>query len=136
MPCDDSVVQKTFDFAKNQAKQIFKSKVIGGEIKESKQSLMVKLDEVCKQTRAKNEHMTELTMVEFLKQSYHPIEVSMHQGHFTTVDEFRACIHEFIQFVDEKSPPGFAHVKAQVCKDFIAQAVTSAASVFCDSLTQ
>lgn len=60
--------------------------------------------------------------------------MSMYQGHFTTMEEFRACIHEFIEFIDEKSPPGFAHVKAQVCKDFIAQAVTSAASVFCDSI--
>lgn len=67
MPVDDTVLLSSIKELKRKAKLLFKSKVIGGEIDEAKLLLSTKLEEISQKTVNKNERMTELTMIEFVK---------------------------------------------------------------------
>lgn len=84
----------------------------------------------------RNEELSADNMASFLQQSFNPIQVSLRAGQFESLEELQAGISEFVQFCDSQSPPGSESAKASMFKLFIADAVTSTATILWSQLDQ
>lgn len=76
----------------------------------------------------RNEELSADTMANFLEQSFNPISVSLRAGQFSSLEELKAGLLEFIEFCNTQSPQGSESAKATVFKRFISEAVTSASA--------
>lgn len=96
LPCNDSCLDAQLSKARKESLSLFRSKVIGGSVAESKLKLKEQIANLHASCTKRNQEISTNQMVDFLRQAFHPIQVSLRTGQFHSLEELQEGIAEFV----------------------------------------